>query len=59
MLDRHVRGFAYAARANGETVSTGFHTGDTTIHESFGAQGLAIQEMFLTGQPQYPVSEAC
>ena len=40
MLDRHVRGFAYAARVNGETVSTGFHTGDTTIHESFGAQGL-------------------
>ena len=39
MLDRHVRAFAYAARVNGETVSTGFHTGDTTIHESFGAAG--------------------
>jgi hypothetical protein len=58
MLDRHVRGFAYAARVNGETVSTGFHTGDTTIHESFGAQGLSVQEMFLTGQPQYPVERS-
>ena len=58
MLDRHVRGFAYAARVNGDTVSTGFHTGDTTIRESFGAQGLAIQEMFLTGRAQYPVERS-
>ena len=58
MLDRHVRGFAYAARVNGETVSTGFHTGDTTIKESFGAQGLAVHEMFLTGRPQYPVERS-
>ena len=41
MLDRHARGFAYAARANGETVSTAFHTGDTTIHESFGSAGAS------------------
>ena len=43
---------------NGETVSTGFHTGDTTIRESFGAQGLAIHEMFLTGRAQYPVERS-
>ena len=55
MLDRHARGFAYAARVNGETVSTGFHTTGSHGREPFTAQGLAIQEMFLTGQPQYPV----
>ena len=55
MLDRHARGFAYAARANGETVSTGFHTMGSHGGEPFTAQGLAIQEMFLTGRAQYPV----
>ena len=55
MLDRHARGFAYAARVNGETVSTGFHTTGSHGREPFTAQGLAIQEMFLTGRPQYPV----
>ena len=55
MLDRHVKGFAYAARVNGETVSTGFHTIGSHGGEPFTAQGLAIQEMFLTGRPQYPV----
>ena len=55
MLDRHVKGFAYAARVNGETVSTGFHTLGSHGGEPFTAQGLAIQEMFLTGRPQYPV----
>ena len=55
MLDRHARGFAYAARVSGETVSTGFHTTGSHGREPFTAQGLAIQEMFLTGQPQYPV----
>ena len=30
----------------------------TTIKESFGAQGLAVHEMFLTGQPQYPVERS-
>ena len=55
MLDRHARGFAYAARVDGETVSTGFHTIGSHGGEPFTAQGLAIQEMFLTGLPQYPV----
>ena len=55
MLDRHARGFAYAARVNNQTVSTGFHTIGSHGGEPFTAQGLAVQEMFLTGQPQYPV----
>ncbi len=55
MLDRHVKGFAYAARVSGEAVSTGFHTLGSHGGEPFTAQGLAIQEMFLAGRPQYPV----
>ena len=55
MLDRHVKGFAYAARVNGEAVSTWFHTLGSHGGEPFTAQGLAVQEMFLTGRPQYPV----
>ena len=55
MLDRHARGFAYAARVNNQTVSTGFHTIGSHGGEPFTAQGLAVQEMFLTGQPQYSV----
>ena len=55
MLDRHIKGFAYAARLNNQTVSTGFHTIGSHGGEPFTAQGLAVQEMFLTGQPQYPV----
>ena len=54
MLDRHVKGFAYAARVNGETISTGFHTLGSHGGEPFTAQGLAIQEMFLTGRPPVP-----
>ncbi len=55
MLDRHARGFAYAARLDGRTASTGFHTMGSHGGEPFTAQGLAVQEMFLTGRPQYPV----
>ncbi len=55
MLDRHIKGFAYAARLDGRAVSTGFHTTASHGRDPFTAQGLAIQEMFLTGQPQYPV----
>ena len=54
-VDRRARGFAYAARVNGQTASTGFHTIGSHGGEPFTAQGLAIQQMFLTGRPQYPV----
>ena len=55
MLDRHVKASPTPPASNGETVSTGFHTLGSHGGEPFTAQGLAIQEMFLTGRPQYPV----
>jgi hypothetical protein len=55
MLDRHVKGFGYAARVDGEIVSTAFGTTSTNLDEPFSAQGQAIQKMFVTGVPQYPV----
>ena len=53
MLDRHLKGFGYAARVGGEVVSTGYQTDERDL--PFSYQGLNIQEMFLTGCPQYPV----
>ena len=54
MLPGHMRGFGYAARVNGAVESTGFiRTGDHD--EPFSYQAQNIQEMFLTGRPQYPV----
>jgi len=54
LLPGHLRAFGYAARVNGLVESTGFiRTGDHD--EPFSYQGLNIQEMFVTGQPQYPV----
>ncbi len=53
MLDSHLRGFGYAARVGGEVVSAGYQVEDRDL--LFGCQGLNIQEMFLTGRPQYPV----
>ena len=54
MLDRHLRGFGYAARVGGGIESTGFVTGEGLDH-AFGYLGLNLQEMFLTGRSQYPV----
>lgn len=54
MLDRHLRGFGYAARVGGDVVSTGFDQTDSR-HEAFTYLCLNLQEMFLTGRPQYPV----
>ena len=54
MLDGHLRGFGYAARVNGRMESTGFNQQDSR-HQPFSYLGLNIQQMFLTGQPQYPV----
>ena len=54
LLPGHLRAFGYAARSNGQVESTGFiRTGD--LDEPSSYQGLNIQEMFLTGRPQYPV----
>ena len=54
MLPGHLHGFGYAARVNGQVESTGFSQG-VSGEQPFSYLGLNIQEMFLTGQPQYPV----
>ena len=53
MLPGHLRGFGYAARVDGRVVSTGFNRTEDR-DEPFTYQGLNIQEMFLSGRPQYP-----
>ncbi len=54
MLDGHLKGFGYAARVDGETHGAGFNATGSR-HMPFSYLGLNIQEMFLTGRPQYPV----
>ena len=54
LLPGHLRGFGYAARADGAVVSTGLNP-DADRHQPFSYLGLNVQEMFLTGGPQYPV----
>ena len=54
LLPGHLRGFGYAARANEAIVSTGLNPG-ADRHQPFSYLGLNVQEMFLTGEPQYPV----
>ncbi|HIB91682.1 TPA: hypothetical protein EYN09_03545 [Candidatus Poribacteria bacterium] len=54
----HLRGFAnewsYASRVDGEIQATGMR-GYGPPYPPFSYLGLNIQEMFLTGIPQYPV----
>ena len=57
MLDGHLRGFGYAARINGQVESTEFNS-NGRLQDPFTYQGLNIQEMFLTGKPQYPVERS-
>ena len=57
MLDRHLHGFGYAARVNGKVESTELNP-KGGLREPFTYQGLNIQEMFLTGEPQYPVERS-
>ena len=57
MLDGHLHGFGYAARVNGQVLSAEF-TSVEGSQQPFSYLGLNIQEMFLTGQPQYPVERS-
>ena len=53
-LNGYCNEWAYAAKVGGEIAATMFcHAGDPYPHFSY--LGLNIQEMFLTGEPQYPV----
>jgi len=50
----YIRGWSYAARVEGEVQATGFHSYGNP-HPHFSYLGLNAQEMFLTGESQYPV----
>ena len=62
MLPEYVHDLAYAAQAEGEVVATEFFAqghGDreedkVISHAHFSYLSLNVEEMFLTGQPQYP-----
>ena len=54
ILPGHLRGFGYAARVDGQVESTGYNP-QTGLRQPFAYLGLNIQQMFLTGRPQYPV----
>ena len=54
VLPGHLKGWAYAARIDGEVQATGLNRGGG-LEDPFSSLGLNIQEMFLTGEPQYPV----
>lgn len=50
----YVRGWSYAARVGGQVQACGLHCHDDP-HPHFSYLGLNAQQMFLSGQPQYPV----
>jgi len=55
MMDRYYgRNWLYAARVDGEIVATHFVYAQPPSRPTFSYLGLNIQEMFLTGRPQYP-----
>ena len=54
MLPGHLEGFGYAARVDGRIEATAFNL-VAGLDGPFSYQGLNVQEMFVTGRPQYPV----
>ncbi len=55
MLSGYVVDLSYAARIGSDVVSTEFYLQTGPPHTHFSYLCLNIEEMFLTGQPQYPV----
>ncbi|MBI2191505.1 MAG: hypothetical protein HYU36_05925 [Planctomycetes bacterium] len=55
MLNTYVRDFAFVGRAGGDIVACDFYTQHGYPHAHFNYLGLNIEEMFVTGRPQYPV----
>jgi len=57
MLDEYVKtGWAYAARADDETVATEFVYDQTTpVYAAFSYLGLNIEKLMVTGQPPCPI----
>ena len=54
MLNGYTKGWGYAGRVAGEVQGMEVHLPNDP-HAHFSYMSLNIQEMFLTGQPQYPV----
>lgn len=55
MLNGYVTDFAYAARQGDEILATEFYLQNGTPYAHFSYLSLNIEEMFVTGMPQYPV----
>jgi hypothetical protein len=55
MLTGYVTDFAYAARINGDVLATEVYLAEGPPHAHFSYLSLNIEEMFVTGQPSYPV----
>ena len=59
MLEGYVRDLAYAARVGGEILATEFfcqgHGDEDGPHAHFSYLSLNVEEMFLSGEPAYPV----
>ena len=54
MLPEYLGGFGYAARVGGEIEATGLNR-VADSQQPFSYLGLNVQQMFMTGRPQYPV----
>ena len=54
MLPGHLGGFGYAARVDSEVEATGLNR-VADSQQPFSYLGLNVQQMFLTGRPQYPI----
>ncbi len=55
MLNGYVEGLAYGARVNDEILATEFYLAEGPPHAHFSYLSLNMEEMFVTGQPSYPV----
>lgn len=55
MLEGYVEDLAYAARVNGEILATEFYLAPGPPYAHFSYLSLNMEEMFVTGQPSYPV----
>lgn len=55
MLNGYITDFAYAGQTAAKTESAEFYLQKGPPHAHFSYLSLNIEEMFLTGEPQYPV----
>ena len=55
MLNGYVSDFAYAAKVGDTHYATEFYLQNGPPHAHFSYLSLNIEEMFVTGEPQYPV----